>query len=77
MEVAERSDVVICIVTDSSDVEEVLLGPRGVINGARNGIIAIDMSTISPAVTRRIAEELAVRRCSWKLATDKQRGETS
>jgi 3-hydroxyisobutyrate dehydrogenase len=59
MEVAERSDVVICIVTDSSDVEEVLLGPRGVINGARNGIISIDMSTISPAVTRRIAEELA------------------
>lgn len=58
-EVAERSDVVICIVTDSSDVEEVLLGSRGVIKGARKGNITIDMSTISPAVTRRIAAELA------------------
>ena len=58
VEVAERSDVVIDIVTDSPDVEEVLLGPIGVIHGARPGTIVIDMSTISPAVTRRIATEL-------------------
>ena len=58
-EVAERSDVVIDIVTDSPDVEEVLLGPEGVIHGAKPGTIVIDMSTISPAVTRRIAAELA------------------
>ncbi|RLI05547.1 NAD(P)-dependent oxidoreductase [Candidatus Bathyarchaeota archaeon] len=58
-EVAERSDVVIDIVTDSPDVEEVLLGPQGVIHGARPGLIVIDMSTISPIVTRRIAEKLA------------------
>ncbi|MEM2027655.1 MAG: 2-hydroxy-3-oxopropionate reductase [Candidatus Bathyarchaeia archaeon] len=58
-EVAERSDVVITMVTDSPDVEEVILGPNGVIYGARPGLIVIDMSTISPAVTRRIAEELA------------------
>jgi len=57
-EVAERSDVVIDIVTDSPDVEEVLLGPNGVVHGAKPGTIVIDMSTISPAVTRRIAEEL-------------------
>ena len=57
-EVAERSDVVIDIVTDSPDVEEVLLGPSGVVHGAKPGTIVIDMSTISPAVTRRIAEEL-------------------
>lgn len=58
-EVAERSDIVIAIVTDSHDVEEVLLGPNGVIHGAKSGAIVIDMSTISPAVTRRIAAELA------------------
>ena len=58
-EVAERSDVVIDIVTDSPDVEKVLLGPEGVIHGARPGLIVIDMSTISPIVTRRIAEKLA------------------
>ena len=57
-EVAERSDVVVDIVTDSPDVEEVLLGPEGVILGARPGTVVIDMSTISPSVTRRIAEEL-------------------
>jgi len=58
-EVAERSDVVITMVTDSPDVEEVILGPNGVIHGARPGLIVIDMSTISPKVTRRIAEELS------------------
>jgi len=60
-EVAERSDVVITMVTDSPDVEEVILGPEGVIHGARPGLIVIDMSTISPRVTRKIAEELAKR----------------
>jgi len=58
-EVAERSDVVITMVTDSPDVEEVILGSNGVIYGARPGLIVIDMSTISPKVTRRIAEELS------------------
>ncbi len=57
-EVAEKSNVVIDIVTDSSDVEEVLLGPKGVIHGALPGTVVIDMSTISPSVTRRIAQEL-------------------
>ena len=58
-EVAERSDVVITMVTDSPDVEEVVLGPNGVIHGARPGLILIDMSTISPIVTRKIANDLA------------------
>ncbi len=57
-EVAEASEIVVDIVTDSSDVEEVLLGPNGVIHGAKPGTIVVDMSTISPSVTRRIAEEL-------------------
>lgn len=57
-EVAEASEIVVDIVTDSSDVEEVLLGPNGVIHGAKPRTIVVDMSTISPSVTRRIAEEL-------------------
>jgi len=57
-EVAERSDIVIDIVTDSSDVEQVLLGPEGVVHGARPGTIVIDMSTISPIKTREMAAKL-------------------
>jgi len=58
-EVAENSDVVVSIVTDSPDVEQVLLGPDGVIHGAREGMICIDMSTISPITTREISAKLA------------------
>jgi len=57
-EVAERADIVIDMVTDSKDVEEVLLGREGVIHGARPGTIVVDMSTISPIVTREIAKKL-------------------
>lgn len=57
-EVAEISDVVITMLTDSPDVEEVVLGPEGVIKGVHEGLTVIDMSTISPIVTRRIAEVL-------------------
>jgi 3-hydroxyisobutyrate dehydrogenase len=58
-DVARQSDVIITMVTDSPDVEKVALGPRGIIEGARPGLVHIDMSTISPAVTRRIAAQLA------------------
>jgi 3-hydroxyisobutyrate dehydrogenase len=54
-EVAEKSDIVISIVTDSKDVEEVLLGANGVIQGVEQGTIVIDMSTISPIKTREMA----------------------
>ena len=53
--VADQSDVVITMVTDSPDVEAVVLGPAGILEGARAGTTIIDMSTISPEVTRRIA----------------------
>jgi len=58
-EVAESSDVVVSIVTDSPDVEEVLLGPDGAAHGAKKGDVFIDMSTISPIATRKMAERLA------------------
>jgi len=56
-EVAEQSDVVITMLPDSPQVEEVLAGPDGVLEGIREGALIVDMSTISPVVT----EELAAR----------------
>ncbi len=53
--VAAQSEIVVTIVSDSPDVRAVILGPDGVIEGARAGSIVIDMSTISPLVTREIA----------------------
>ena len=57
--VAERSDVVITIVGDSPDVERVALGEGGIIEGAHEGLVHVDMSTISPSVTRSIAGRYA------------------
>src|SRR3990172_5337633 len=58
-EVAERSDIVITMVGDSPDVEQVALGPGGIIEGAHPGLVHVDMSTISPEVSRRISARLA------------------
>ena len=58
-EVAERSDAVITIVGCTEDVEQIALGPSGVIEGAHPGLVHIDMSTIAPDVTRHIAARLA------------------
>jgi len=60
-EVAARSDVVITMVTDTSDVSQVILGENGVLSGIRAGSIIIDMSTISPTATREIAEAVETK----------------
>jgi 3-hydroxyisobutyrate dehydrogenase len=57
--VAERSGVVITMVTDSEAVKSVVLGQGGVIEGAHEGLVLIDMSTIAPGVTRSVAASLA------------------
>ncbi|MDP6982242.1 MAG: NAD(P)-dependent oxidoreductase [Candidatus Latescibacteria bacterium] len=56
---AVGSDVIITIVTDTPDVENVILGEDGVIHSAASGSTVIDMSTISPRVTQQIAEQLS------------------
>ena len=56
---AATTDVVFVCVSDTPDVESVLLGADGVIHGAKPGSLVVDMSTISPRATRRIAERLA------------------
>lgn len=60
-DLAFHSDIIITCVSDTSDVEQVLLGEGGVIHGARPGSLVIDMSTISPQATQRIAAQLAQR----------------
>lgn len=59
--VAENSDIVITMLPDGPDVEAVVLGPDGVLSGAHEGLLIIDMSTISPLTTTRIAAEAEKR----------------
>jgi 3-hydroxyisobutyrate dehydrogenase len=63
-ELARESDIVITIVTNSPDVEQVVLGGNGLIEGAQPGGLLVDMSTISPEVTRSIGERLAAHNVS-------------
>jgi 3-hydroxyisobutyrate dehydrogenase len=58
-ELARHCDVVITCVSDTPDVEAVVLGQNGAIHGLQPGSLLIDMSTISPQVTRDIAARLA------------------
>ena len=57
-EVAAQVEVVFTNLPDSADVERVALGPQGVIQGAAEGLIFVDNSTIKPATARYIAAEL-------------------
>ncbi|MEM2210268.1 MAG: 2-hydroxy-3-oxopropionate reductase [Nitrososphaerales archaeon] len=57
-EVAEKCDIIITMLPDGPDVEQVILGPNGVLEGLRKGSIVIDMSSISPVVARRVAMEV-------------------
>lgn len=54
--VAAQAQVIITMLPDSPDVEAAVLGPDGVLEGARAGSLFIDMSTISPSVAVRLAE---------------------
>lgn len=57
-ELASRADIIITMVPDSPEVEAVVLGADGVVEGAKEGAIVIDMSSISPVATKRIAAKL-------------------
>lgn len=60
-DVASHADIIITCVSDTPDVEHVMLQSNGVIFGAKPGNLVIDMSTISPDVTRRLAQAFADR----------------
>jgi len=57
-EVTKNVNVIISVVSDSPDVEAVYLSQNGVINQLHNEILCIDMSTISPEVTRKVALQI-------------------
>jgi 3-hydroxyisobutyrate dehydrogenase len=58
-DVAANSDIIITCVSDTPDVERVVLGEDGVIHGAKAGALVVDCSTISPQVTKEIAAKLS------------------
>lgn len=64
-EVAAKNDFVFVCVSDTPDVEAVVAGPGGVLEGLRPGALIVDHSTISPRATIRLAELVAERGGSW------------
>jgi 2-hydroxy-3-oxopropionate reductase len=58
MEVAEACDIVITMLPDSPDVEAVVAGESGVLEGIRDRALLVDMSTISPVVTEELSEKV-------------------
>jgi 2-hydroxy-3-oxopropionate reductase len=60
-EIAREASVVFTMLPDTPDVEQVLTGPGGVLSAFRPGTIIVDMSSISPAATRRMASEAAAK----------------
>lgn len=64
-EAARSAEAVIVIVSDTPDVEEVVFGPDGAIEGLDAGAVLVDMSTIAPDATRSFAERVAQRGVRW------------
>jgi 2-hydroxy-3-oxopropionate reductase len=60
-DVAAQCDVLITMLPNSPDVEQVALGPNGIIEGARKGLLFADMSTISPIVSQKVGQALAAK----------------
>ncbi|MGO8878199.1 MAG: NAD(P)-dependent oxidoreductase [Desulfomonilaceae bacterium] len=59
LEAAREAEVIITCLSDTPDVEEIVLGDNGIIHGAQAGSVVVDMSTISPEATCRMADALA------------------
>ncbi|MGO9177241.1 MAG: NAD(P)-dependent oxidoreductase [Desulfobaccales bacterium] len=60
-EAALEAEMIITSLSDTPDVEEVVLGNNGIIHGARPGSVVVDMSTISPDATRKIEQVLRAK----------------
>jgi len=63
--VAAQSEIVLSMVSNSEALIEIATGMEGVIRGLREGNIHIDMSTVSPEVTKQLGEEYAKKNCSF------------
>lgn len=54
-DVASRTEIVITMLPDGPEVEQAILGPEGVLEGAHPGLVMVDMSSISPLVSQKVA----------------------
>jgi len=81
-EVAKKSDIIITMLPDSKVVTRVVAGPGGVIESAASGSIIMDMSTVDPETTDRLAEQAAQKGIGFvdapvgRLASHADRGES-
>jgi len=64
-QVASESDVIITMVSQPKDVEQVVLGPDGVVAGMKPGSVLIDMSTVSPATSRKLAASVTTKQAEF------------
>ncbi len=60
-DVAARNEVVITMLPNSPHVREAVLGPNGILEGARPGLILVDMSSIAPLASQEIAAQVQVK----------------
>lgn len=63
--VAERSDIIFIMVPDTPQVQEVLFGENGVVQGLKPGKIVVDMSSISPISTKEFAAKVRAKGCEY------------
>jgi len=63
--VAAEADVTITMVSQPRDVEQVVLGPSGVLEGIRPGAVLIDMSTVSPTTSRKLAGAVTTKQAEF------------
>ncbi len=63
MQVAEKSEIVFSMLSNSEALSEYAIGSHGVLKGARKGSVHIDMSTVSPAITKELAERYRREEC--------------
>ena len=59
---AEQTDIIFLVVTDSKAVRQLLFGPDGLVKGASAGMIIVDMTTSDPLSSRRLAKRLKKKR---------------
>ncbi len=64
-EVAQQADIIIMMVPDTSDVEAVLFGADGVVEGLSPGKVVVDMSSISPVATKDFARRIHALQCDY------------
>src|SRR5262249_26050251 len=81
-DVASCSDIVFTMLPDSAIVERVIAGSGGVLAHAKRGTVVVDMSTIDPRVTDRLAEAAGAKSVAFvdapvgRLASHAERGES-